>query len=129
MSESTEQIALFEWARFQAKKTPELNLLFAVPNAGIRSSIIGARMKLEGLRAGVPDMFLPIARKAYHGLAIELKIGKNKITTKKQMQRNKKNENNSQEWWLEELNKQGYYAVVCYGFEEAKNTIINYLKE
>jgi len=49
MSESTEQQALFEWAEFAAKKTPELKLLFAVPNGGKRNITTAARLKKEGV--------------------------------------------------------------------------------
>ncbi len=33
-----------------------------------------------------------------------------------------------QKEWLSLLNKNGYLAVVCYGFNEAKQTIDKYLK-
>lgn len=63
MSESEEQICLFRWAQWACGKYPELKLLFHVPNEGKRSAYTGARMRSEGLRAGVPDLCLPVAKK------------------------------------------------------------------
>lgn len=67
-----------------------------------------------GTKAGFPDLFLCIARGGYHGLFIELKTVKGKPTA-------------LQQTWLNRLNKQGYKAVVCYGFDEAKEAIKGYL--
>lgn len=114
--ESAEQQALFRWAAFAEGKYPELALMFHIPNEGVRTKANGARLKAEGLRAGVPDIMLPVARGAYHGLFVELKAGKNRPS-------------NAQERWLTTLSGQGYMAVVCWGWESAKNMIINYLDQ
>lgn len=65
-SESIEQQNLFEWAKIFSGKYPELTLLYHIPNEGKRSLKEGARMKAEGLKAGVPDLCLPVARGGYH---------------------------------------------------------------
>lgn len=52
---------------------PELQLLYHVPNEGKRTWRTGARLKSEGLKPGVPDLCLPVARGKYHGLYVELK--------------------------------------------------------
>jgi len=57
---------------------------------------------------------LPVPRKNYHGLYIEMKFG-NGRTSKDQKE------------WILNLNNQGYKAVVCNGFEEAKEVIERYL--
>jgi hypothetical protein len=112
----------------------------------------GTRAKKAGLRSGYPDVFLPYPIKIenkingiyhaigdgmdsdginiknpydkmlikldpiiYHGLFIELKTKKGKI------------QKNQQEW-LNYLKDARYYATVCYGFEEARDTIVNYLE-
>jgi len=116
MSESTEQQALFEWAEFAAKKTPELKLLFAVPNGGKRPITTATRMKAEGQKPGVPDIFLPVPCGKYHGLYIEMKFGKNKPSA-------------NQLWWIEQLRQQGYRVDVCYGWGEAVKVIVEYLTE
>ena len=115
MSESEEQICLFRWAQWACGKYPELKLLFHVPNEGKRSVYTGARMRSEGLRAGVPDICLPVAKKRYHGLFVEMKVGKNKPTA-------------NQIEWLSSLEEQGYMTAICYGWEAAKVVIENYLK-
>lgn len=114
-TEGEEQRSLFLWAEMAAGKYPVLKLLFHVPNEGKRSQWTGARMRSEGLKSGVPDLCLPVARSGYHGLYIELKAGKNKPT-------------DNQLAWLEALEAQGYKTAVCYGWEAAKNVIEAYLK-
>lgn len=115
MSESQEQQALFEWASWQSGKYPELALLFHIPNEGLRNPRTGARLKREGLKAGIPDICLPVARGGYHGLYIELKVGSNK-PTEKQLK------------WLEALTRQGYCAYWCVGWETAADRIDEYLR-
>ena len=113
--EALEQSILFQWCELQKSKYPMLNLLFAIPNGGTRHKLEAINLKKQGLKAGVPDLFLPYANKKYHGLFIELKYGKNKASEKQKI-------------WINELNNQGYYATVCVGFEEAKNIILEYIK-
>ena len=112
--EHREQAALFEWARYAGGRYPELALLFAVPNGGRRDAVTGARLKAEGVKAGVPDIILPVARGGYHGLFIELKAGKNTATAE-------------QRGWLAALAAQGYRAAVCRGAAEAMALLEEYL--
>jgi hypothetical protein len=116
VSESEEQQALLEWAGWQRGKYPELALLFHIPNEGRRTPRTGARLKREGLKAGVPDLFLPVARGGDYGLFIELKAGSNK-PTEKQLK------------WLEALTRQGYCACWCTGWEAAAKRIAEYLQQ
>ena len=113
--EADEQQKLFQWVAFIRTEHPEVDLLFHIPNGGSRNKLEAANLKKQGVRAGVPDLFLPVARGKYHGLFIELKYGKNKTTQK-------------QNEWLAKLNEQGYAVAVCYGCNEASKKIIKYLK-
>ena len=113
-SESAEQICLFSWAEFEEGKYPELKYMFHVPNGGKRNITTAKRLKAEGVKAGVPDICLPVPRGQYHGLYIELKAGKNTTTE-------------NQDRWLEFLKQQGYCTAVCYGWEKASETILRYL--
>lgn len=114
MSEHTEQAALFEFIERVAVRAPELRLLYAIPNGGARHKAVAAKMKREGVRAGMLDMCLPVARRAWHGLYIELKYGKNKPTPE-------------QNQWMANLAAQGYAVDVSYGWHEAACKILAYL--
>lgn len=114
-SEATEQERLISWAQWQHNRFPELKLLFHIPNGGSRNTLEAANLKRQGVKAGVPDLFLPVARGTYHGLFIEMKWGKNTVTDK-------------QDEWLHDLTVQGYKAAVCYGADEAMDIITNYLE-
>lgn len=116
MSEHTEQCALFDWAESRSRRHPELKLMFAVPNGGARHIAVGRKLKAEGVKAGVPDIFLPVPRNGFHGLFIEMKFGKNKMTT-------------IQQWWKVKLQERGYQHLVCYGWEEASVGILEYLEK
>lgn len=72
-TESVEQQCLFRWAAFQSGRFPELALLYHVPNGGSRKKAEAGRFRAEGVKAGVPDLCLPVARGGFHGLYIELK--------------------------------------------------------
>jgi len=112
-TEHDEQSALFSWAVLS--RHPELDLMFAIPNAAKRSFKLAAMMKAEGLKSGVPDIFLPVARNGRHGLFIEMKRVKGSVTSK------------AQSVWIESLNNAGYKAVICKGWIEAKDAIEDYL--
>lgn len=113
-SESVEQQCLFRWAELHTGKYPELSLMFHIPNEGKRSLATGGRLKAEGLKPGVPDICLPVPRGPYHGLYIEMKAGRNRVTE-------------NQKWWLNRLSWQGYQTAVCYSCEEAAECIKKYL--
>lgn len=112
--EEEEQIVLMQWAELQKGRYPELALLYHVPNGGARAKTTAARLKAAGVKAGVPDLCLPVARGGFHGLYIELKAGKNKTTE-------------PQNQWLAALSRNGYKTAVCYGWAEASQVIKEYL--
>lgn len=114
--EEVEQTCLFRWAAYSLGAHPELKLLHAIPNGGKRSKSEAARMKAAGVKAGVPDMFLPVARGGSHGLYIELKRIKGGHVSAEQLA------------WMEELTREGYTCAVCHGWEEARKVIQTYLK-
>ena len=115
--ESVEQKRLFEWAGYERGRHPELELMFHIPNEGKRSARTGARMKGEGMKSGVPDICLPVARGGCHGLYIELKRQKGGRVTEEQTK------------WLEDLSRQGYAVAVCRGWERASEIILEYLEQ
>lgn len=116
-SESQEQQALFRWWRlFQPKLAPG-RVMYAIPNGGRRDAATGARLKAEGVLAGVPDVFLACPRPPYAGLYIELKrkAGGRASPAQKAM--------------LATLEASGYAVAVCHGWRDAASEIIHYLGE
>jgi hypothetical protein len=112
MAERDEQIKLFQYLKLH----PILkDLAFSIPNEAKRSPILGRLLVRMGLRAGVPDIFVPYSSNGYHGLFIELKWGKNKPTP-------------AQSEFIQRLLEQGYQARVCWGADEAIDCIVEYMK-
>ena len=113
-TEHQEQATLFRWVTLVQAGHPELGLLHAIPNGGHRHKVVAARMKAEGVRRGVPDLCLPIAGNGYHGLYIEMKSGKGRLSSE-------------QKQWAEALQAQGYRFRLCRSWQEAATTISDYL--
>lgn len=72
-TESAEQQCLFRWAAYNRGRWPEMELMYHIPNGGTRSKSEAGRFRAEGVKAGVPDICLPVARGGYHGMYIEMK--------------------------------------------------------
>ena len=115
-TESVEQQCLFRWAALSVGKYPEVALLYHIPNGGSRGKAEAGRFKAEGVKSGVPDICLPVARGEYHGLYIELKRRKGGRLSV------------NQRIWIDELRRQGYCATVCNGWEQAVAVIVAYLE-
>ena len=113
-TESQHQSTLFKWALSVRQQYPELKLLHHIPNGGKRDKIEAAHLKQQGVKPGVPDLHLPVARGQYHSLYIEMKNEDGK-------------ESQEQIWWREELNAQGNFATVAHSWDSAKKTIEWYL--
>lgn len=94
---------------------------FAIPNAQSlshldRKAAIRAMIKLknEGLKPGVPDIFICEPTKNYSGLFIEMKKKPNKPSQ-------------LQNQWLEKLNMKNYKTEICYSTNQAITAIKNYM--
>lgn len=115
-TENQEQAALFEWAEVASGRYPELKLLHAIANGGKRDGRTAAVLQRTGVKPGVPDICLPVPRGGYGALYIELKRVKGGVTSA------------NQRIWLNLLNANGNRAVVCKGWLEARDTILDYLE-
>ena len=77
------QVQMVKYWRYTCKPNQEWHL-FAIPNGGSRDKVTGAKLKAEGVKAGVADLFLawPTGHtdRNIHGWWIEVKVGKNKLT-------------------------------------------------
>lgn len=113
-TEADEQKALMQWAKWQEGRYPELKLLYHCPNGGTRNKLEAANLKRQGVKAGVPDLFLPVPRNNKHGLFLEMKVGRNKCT-------------DNQKKWIRALMEQNYEVKICYSCEEAIQIIKKYL--
>lgn len=113
-TEHQEQVRVVDWAAHHESRWPELALLFAIPNGGHRRKAVAAKLKAEGVKAGVPDMCLPVARGPYHGLYIELKTLTGSATKE-------------QRAWLQSLTEQGYCARLARGADMAIHFLEWYL--
>lgn len=116
MTEAQHQMQIFKWSVQSSVRAiyPELKLLYHIPNGGKRDPIEARHLKAQGVKKGVPDLHLPVARGNYHGLYIELKTEKGKATPE-------------QKWWLNELSAQGYFCSICKGYQEAIKCLESYL--
>lgn len=112
--ESKHGQALFRWSQLCLEAHPELDLLYHVPNGGRRGKAEAAIMKAEGVRAGMPDYHLPVARGEFVGLWIELKAPGGRVSP-------------AQRERMEALRKAGHRCEVAVGWEAARNLLIEYL--
>jgi hypothetical protein len=71
--EHTEQVRFFELVDLYIPRYPELKNVYANPNGSLRNLIVAKKLKAEGVRPGVPDIIVDVARHGYHGLRIEMK--------------------------------------------------------
>ena len=111
-TEHDEQATLIK----EIAKQSELCLLYAIPNGARTSMSVAKRLKAEGLRRGVPDLNLPVARLGYHSLYIEMKRLKPRGTT-----------SSEQKVWLKALAKEGHLCYVAWGAEAAWKVLNNYM--
>jgi hypothetical protein len=114
-TEAQEQAALFQWIAYKAKQYPELQYCYHIPNGGSRNPIEARHLKEQGVKPGIPDLFLPCARGGWHGLYIEMKRRKGGRLSDEQAA------------MLEALREQGYCAWVCKGANDAIELITEYL--
>lgn len=104
---------------------PDLHLLHAIHNQGHGDKVHGARAKAEGVKAGIPDMFLPAPRYGrranYHGLYIELK---------RPLYANRADGGLSEDQMkiIRLLRYNGYAVKVAYGWEDACMAIEDYIE-
>jgi hypothetical protein len=115
-SEHAEQSALIEWTALAQGNIPELGLLFAIPNGGRRHPAVAMAMKREGVKRGVPDLMLPVARCGLHGLFLEMKAADGRLSPE-------------QKRWRDMLIAQGYGVAVAFSFEDAKTVLEDYLSD
>ena len=111
--EAIEQERVIKWARDNENNYPFLWLLHSSLNGVKLSKNQAGRAKTQGMLSGVPDLFLPVPKNGYHGLFIEMKSEKGRLST-------------NQTCFLSKVELLGYKTAVCYSANEAIKTIENY---
>lgn len=110
--EASHQEAFFQWLRLY----PWIDeLTWHTPNGGARTKAGGAALRRQGVKPGVPDIYVAIPNDGYHGYFIELK-SKGAKTTEHQ---DKMHVN---------LERNGYKVDICYSWTEAKDNLLAYLR-
>lgn len=112
--EGQEQAALMR--EIELRYPEVFELIYHVPNGGHRVKAVAAKLKAQGVKAGIPDLVLPMARGGYFGLYIEFKATFEPAPV-----------STSQKDCLRRLNDQGYLAVVCQGHFDAMECLRAYL--
>lgn len=97
-------------------EAPQLTRIFAIHNQGHGDAIRGVKAKAEGVKAGVPDIFVPICVDHCAGLFIELKRPKQKIK-----------DESKQDDWRQYLNSACYQSHECVGWEAAVERVKLYV--
>jgi hypothetical protein len=118
------QVALIEHLKLHEHLHPELELIHANPMGGKRPKRVGAKLKAEGAKAGIPDLFLPVpvncgwqgsAGYGYPGLYIEIKVGEDDLSA-------------AQKWWKPRLEAQGYCYYVARNMQDTIAFVLSYLR-
>lgn len=122
--EDAQQAALFCWLRHprtleKYAQFPSLKCAYAIPNGGFRgdskqAKITGAKLKATGVLAGVLDVCIPVPNRGAHGLYIEMKYGDGTPTEE-------------QKEFARIMSAAGYWCVLAWTYEEAKQHVVNYL--
>lgn len=88
-----------------------------IPNGGDRHAVVGAKMKAQGTRRGMPDYLLTISSARHPVLWIELKRRKGgRLSDHQKIQ-------------IARLRARGHAVCVCHGWESAKEAIEQHLRQ
>ena len=107
-SEHEEQCAFVQWFELKYKDV----FIYAIPNGGARNIVVAMKLKKEGVKKGVPDLFIPDWR-----LYIEMKKSMGGVLSKDQKD------------VIPRLRNSGYTVLVCEGAQEAIDKVEAFVKE
>lgn len=119
-TEHGHQCAVMQWAATCG--IPDIDMLHAIPNGGDRNPHVGAKMKAEGVKKGVPDLCWPVPLGFFAGLYIELKIPKRYAEKDGGLSEH-------QLKWLTRLRQKHYATVVAYGWVACTAAIVAYYEK
>jgi len=81
---------------------------YAIPNGGGRSRAEAGRLKAEGVRKGVSDVFVSFPAHGKHGMYIEMKAPTGRVS-------------DEQNKWIYDSQVLRYHAAVCFSADDAVN--------
>jgi hypothetical protein len=107
-SEHEEQVGFVNWfeGKFQCVR------IFAIPNGGHRAVSVGKALKAEGVRAGVPDLYVPEWR-----LWIEMKVQTGGRLSE------------DQKGWIAYLERIGDRVIIGHGARDASAKVLALLPD
>ena len=73
ISEHEIQKEYFRLLKSEEHKHPAIPYIFSIPNGGARHIKVAMKMKAEGVKRGVPDIFIPYVVGGFGGAWIETK--------------------------------------------------------
>ena len=111
--EAAEQENVIKWARDNEKTYPFLWMLHSSLNGVKLSKAQAGKALKQGMKKGVPDLFLPVKQGGFSGLYIEMKSAKGRISIE-------------QSKFLKDVSDNGYAAFVCYSADDAIKRIEDY---
>lgn len=120
--ETVIQATVIDWARGFGRKLDGIDMLHSIPNGAVlgnphynRFALIG-KLKAEGLKPGVLDLFIACARHGFHGFYLEAKTTEGSLS-------------GEQESWIIRAQEEGYKTAVFDNAETAIKLISEYLGE
>lgn len=121
-TEHGHQTAFFAWAANENERWPELRWLHAIPNGGERTQSVALEMVAEGVKSGVLDVCLPVARGGFFGLYVEFKRPGRERTKNGGLSDNQIAFGNF-------ITENGYCAAVAYSWQQGVQIVENYLRQ
>jgi len=114
--EEIEQAQVIAWARANEQNYPYLWMLHSSLNGLKRTPFASNKAKAQGMLAGVPDLFMPVAIGNSKGLYIEMKSKTGRIR-------------DEQSKFLQAASNFGYSCFICYSAVEAIDKIKGYYNQ
>jgi len=110
--EDSIQKTCVQWFRLQYPK----KIIFHIPNGGNRNIREAARLKAQGVLAGIPDLLIAEPNGNHSGLWIEMKSPKGRTTK-------------SQDEMMPKLIDRGYRVSICRSLGEFQEVVKYYLRQ
>lgn len=127
-TEHAHQRAFFAWLAWMKHtgEYPRADRCFAIPNGGKRDPITAARLKAEGVKAGVPDTFYPVPIFMNWELGRDWQVVKFAGLWLEFKKPGKGKESDKQTDWIAQALSDGYAACTVYTWQGAAAAFEDY---